>query len=245
MKVSELNDFIYSFAPSSLCSEWDNTGIMIGDPSSDVSKAVLCLDVTEGAVKFAVQNGADVIISHHPLFYSDVKSITVRDRVGRAALEAIKNGIAVLSHHTNMDNSPVGLNATFASMCGGTDIETISDGALFNVDTTLLSLAKKISETFKTCVKVSSGNLDRQIKKAFVVTGCGGRERSLFEFARLNADVYITGEIKHNCFLDYCSVIEIPHYSSEIIFCDVTEKLLKGKIEVVKYFNKPFDEVKF
>ena len=69
MKLNELNDLIYSVAPASLCAEWDNTGIMIGNPSETVSKAVVCLDATEGAVEFASKQGANVIISHHPLFF--------------------------------------------------------------------------------------------------------------------------------------------------------------------------------
>lgn len=244
MKLNELNDLIYSVAPASLCAEWDNTGIMIGNPSETVSKAVVCLDATEGAVEFASKQGANVIISHHPLFFADVKNITSCDRVGRTAIEAIKNGIGILSHHTNMDCSPIGLNATFAEMCGGYDVEIISEGALFKVDTTLGEFADKIAKTFKTNVKVSSEK-NKKIKKAFVVTGCGGRDKDLFEFASQNADVYVTGEIKHNCFLDYGSLIEIPHYSAEIIFCDIIEKLLKGKIEVLKYFDKPYDEINF
>ena len=238
MKLSELNDIIYEVAPASLAADYDNTGIMLGDPDAEVKGVLTTLDATVDAVKECEKLGYNVLLTHHPLFFKDVKSITPCNRTGKVAIEAIKNGIAVLSHHTNFDNSPVGLNALFAEIVGGKNVNLTNDGALFETSATLKELSKTIAEKFKTTLRVS-GDLNKKIENAFVITGAGGRDVSSLQFAMENADVFISGEMKHNFAYDCgeLALIEISHYASEKI-CNTAFKRILDKAKVL---NAAFD----
>lgn len=245
MKLSELNDVIYEVAPASLAADYDNTGIMLGDPDAEVKGVLTTLDATVDAVKECEKLGYNVLLTHHPLFFKDVKSITPCNRTGKVAIEAIKNGIAVLSHHTNFDNSPVGLNALFAEIVGGKNVNLTNDGALFETSATLKELSKTIAEKFETTVRVV-GDLNKKIEKAFVITGAGGRDSDALRFASENADVFISGEMKHNFAYDCgeLALIEISHYASERI-CNAAFKRILDKhgVKSTAFDVPPYIEV--
>ncbi len=245
MKLSELNDVIYEVAPASLAADYDNTGIMLGDPDAEVKGVLTTLDATVDAVKECEKLGYNVLLTHHPLFFKDVKSITPCNRTGKVAIEAIKNGIAVLSHHTNFDNSPVGLNALFAEIVGGKNVNLTNDGALFETSATLKELSKTISEKFETTVRVV-GDLNKKIEKAFVITGAGGRDSDALRFASENADVFISGEMKHNFAYDCgeLALIEISHYASERICNAAFKRILdKHSVKSAAFDVPPYIEV--
>ena len=245
MKLSELNDVIYEVAPASLAADYDNTGIMLGAPDAEVKGVLTTLDATVDAVKECEKLGYNVLLTHHPLFFKDVKSITPCNRTGKVAIEAIKNGIAVLSHHTNFDNSPVGLNALFAEIVGGKNVNLTNDGALFETSATLKELSKTIAEKFETTVRVV-GDLNKKIEKAFVITGAGGRDSDALRFASENADVFISGEMKHNFAYDCgeLALIEISHYASERI-CNAAFKRILDKhgVKSAAFDVPPYIEV--
>ena len=247
MKLYELNDLIYSVAPKETQADYDNTGIMIGDPNAEITGVLTTLDATVAAVNKCKEKGFNVLLTHHPLFFSDVKSIMPTDRIGAVATEAIKNGIAVVSHHTNLDVSPVGLNTYFAKKLGGKNVQPIAEGAVFEIGTSLGELANNIAEKFFTSVRVC-GKLDKTIEKAFVSTGACGRDKDALHFAMENVDVFITGEMKHNFAYDCkeLSLIEISHYASERICGEVFKNILSDTGLTVEHFDEPpYVEVNF
>ena len=114
MKIKEIAAIIESFAPLSLQESYDNAGLTLGNPEQEITQALLCLDVTEAVIDEALGCGANLIISHHPLIFSGLKTITGRTYVERVVHKAIKHDIALYAAHTNLDSIQQGVNSIIA-----------------------------------------------------------------------------------------------------------------------------------
>lgn len=118
MKLQDLLDAFELVAPGSLQEQYDNSGLQIGSPMQDVTKGLICLDVTPEVVREAVEIGCDLILTHHPLLFKGLKKITGQNPVGQVVIEAIKNNIAIVSVHTNLDNIQRGVNEKLGTVIG-------------------------------------------------------------------------------------------------------------------------------
>lgn len=118
MKLKEIINIIEDFAPPVLQESYDNAGLTVGDKNIAVTGALICLDVTELVIDEAVKKNCNLIISHHPLIFKGIKSITGRNEVERILVKAIKNDVAIYAAHTNLDNVIDGVNGMIASKLG-------------------------------------------------------------------------------------------------------------------------------
>ena len=123
MKIKEVICALERFAPLPLQEDWDNAGLQLGLTETEASGALLCLDVNERIVDEAISKGCNLIVSHHPLLFRGLKTISDADYVQRTVMKAIRAGIAVVSMHTNMDNARGGVNFKMAEKMGLTDVE--------------------------------------------------------------------------------------------------------------------------
>jgi dinuclear metal center YbgI/SA1388 family protein len=130
--VKDIISAIEEFAPVAYQESYDNSGLQVGNPSCEVKSILLTLDVTEIVLEEALQKGANMIVAHHPLLFSGLKSISGRTYVERIVQKAIKNDISIYAAHTNLDNVRNGVNAKFAEKLGliNTSILTPMAGAL-------------------------------------------------------------------------------------------------------------------
>lgn len=103
-------------APKKLAFDWDNCGLMVGSEKNKVKKILVTLTVTEEVIDFAIENGFDMIISHHPLLFKPLKSVRWDTPIGNIIYKAIKNDIIIYSAHTNMDIAPDGVNDILANI---------------------------------------------------------------------------------------------------------------------------------
>lgn len=126
MKIKEIVRALERFAPLPLQDGWDNAGLQVGLTEAEVTGALLCLDVTEAVVDEAVALGYNLIVSHHPLIFGGLKSITGRNYVERCVMKAIRHGVTICSHHTNMDNATGGVNYRMAEKLGLTHLRFLS-----------------------------------------------------------------------------------------------------------------------
>jgi dinuclear metal center YbgI/SA1388 family protein len=120
MKLSEIIAVFESYAPLSYQESYDNAGLTVGDPGMEITAALLCVDVTEAVVEEARQQGANLIISHHPVIFKPLKQITGGTGPERTVISAISNKIALYCAHTNMDNVSGGVNR---KICQKLDLE--------------------------------------------------------------------------------------------------------------------------
>ena len=118
MIVRDVLNCITQLAPLSWQEHYDNAGLQIGDENQTVTKALITLDVTETVVDEAIAKQCDLIVSHHPLIFKGLKRLSKSSPVERTVLKAVKNDIAILSMHTNLDNSFEGVNRRLAEKLG-------------------------------------------------------------------------------------------------------------------------------
>jgi dinuclear metal center YbgI/SA1388 family protein len=118
MKISDLTSYIQDVAPLSLQEDYDNAGLLIGDPSWECTGILCTLDVTEEVVEEAIQKKCNCIVAHHPLIFRGLKRITGNTQVEKTVIAAIKSDVAVYAAHTNLDNIINGVNGKIADKLG-------------------------------------------------------------------------------------------------------------------------------
>lgn len=121
MIIKEVVDYLNVFAPLSFQEDYDNAGLNIGNAENEVSSVLVALDVTEEIVEEAVQQGANLIVAHHPVIFQGIKQINNKSYTGRIIQKAIKHDIAVFAAHTNIDAVEGGVNSRICEKLNLTD----------------------------------------------------------------------------------------------------------------------------
>ncbi len=117
-KIKDVISFLEEFAPPALQESYDNSGLLTGSPEEEVTGVLITLDTTEEVVQEAVDKGCNMIISHHPIIFRGLKSLTGRNYVERTVIKAIQHNIAIYAIHTNLDNVVQGVNKKLADKIG-------------------------------------------------------------------------------------------------------------------------------
>ena len=127
VKIKEVLCALEQFAPLPLQESWDNAGLQVGLTEVEVSGALLCLDVNEKILDEAIRKGCNLVVSHHPLLFRGLKTISDQTDVQRTVRKAIKHDLCVISMHTNMDNAKGGVNYRIAQKLGLQNITFFSE----------------------------------------------------------------------------------------------------------------------
>lgn len=126
MKINELIHFIESQVPPTLQDGFDNTGLQVGDTDRELTGVLLAVDVSEAVLQEAREVGANLVITHHPILFHALKKITPRTYVERCVAYALKYDLVLYAAHTNLDNSPIGVNHYWAERMGLRDCRVLS-----------------------------------------------------------------------------------------------------------------------
>jgi dinuclear metal center YbgI/SA1388 family protein len=121
MKIADLIACVEEAAPAAYQENYDNSGLIVGNPEAECSGVLVSLDVTEAVVEEAVQKRLNLVFAHHPLVFNGLKRITGKNDGGRALISAIKQDIAIAAAHTNLDNVLDGVNGRMADRLGLTE----------------------------------------------------------------------------------------------------------------------------
>jgi len=121
MKLKEIISCLEAIAPVSLQESYDNSGLLIGNPDSEIEGTLICLDLTMEVLDEAIKEGSSLVISHHPLVFSGMKRLTGSNETERIVIKAVKHDIAVYAIHTNLDNVQEGVNAKLCEKLGVMD----------------------------------------------------------------------------------------------------------------------------
>lgn len=254
MKVSEIRELVEkAFAPS-FAEEWDNVGLLVGRGDKEVKKVLLTLDVTPFVVKEAIDARVDMIVSHHPMMFSGVKSVTDDTVEGKMLLDLIENDIAVFAAHTNLDSAKGGLNDYLAKLFELKNIEVVLEGSMegsglgrigdLPSQMTAREFAELTKEKLNTPVRVS-GDLDKIISR--VAVGSGASDDIAASAVEMGADLILTGDLKYHRTQDIVALgavmIDAGHYPTEIMAIEIFESILKDSgLEIVKSKNKDIFE---
>ena len=241
-KVKDFYGYLNSIAPFETQEDWDNSGMLVGDMEAEVKKVAVVLDITHEEIKKAKAIGADLIISHHPVIFSPVKSVTK----GSVPYELVASSINALCCHTPLDIADGGTNDSLAKLLG---IEVIrTEDPILRLGTveptTAENLAGKIAKTLNT--KVRYADAGRKIEKIAICTGAGC---SLIEAAG-EIDAFITGDASHHNFLDCIqagiTLIAAGHYETEIVVVPVLVKKLQAQFPDIEIIDiKQENPIKF
>ena len=241
-KVKDFYGYLNSIAPFETQEDWDNSGMLVGDMNAEVKKAAVVLDITHEEIKKAKAIGADLIISHHPVIFSPIKSVTK----GSVPYELVASSINALCCHTPLDIADGGTNDSLAKLLGIN--VTRADDPILRLGTveptTAQELAGKIANTLNT--KVRYADAGKTIKKIAICTGAGC---SLIEAAG-EIDAFITGDASHHNFLDCIqagiTLIAAGHYETEIVVVPVLVKKLQAQFPDIEIIDiKQENPIKF
>ncbi|WP_300660470.1 Nif3-like dinuclear metal center hexameric protein [Fluviicola sp.] len=129
MQVKELVSYLNQLAPFTYQESYDNSGLLVGNPSDEVKGVIVALDCLETIIDEAILHGANVVLTHHPIVFKGLKRITGANYVERTVLKAIKNDINLVAIHTNLDNVHFGVNHIISEKLGLTDLKILSPKA--------------------------------------------------------------------------------------------------------------------
>ena len=236
MKAREIINAIERTAPLKFRNEGDNSGLQVGFPGAEVSKVLVCLDVTEAVVQEAAEKGCQMIVSHHPLIYRPLYQVSDSTYQQRCVVQALSKGISIYSAHTSLDNAPGGVNYKIAELIGMQELEWLApkdgedagSGLIGRLpapepDAAFLKRMKKVFGVECLCHSECNG---REIRTIAI---CGGSGGSLMRDAiRKGADCFVTGELHYHDFFDNGGMLlaELGHYQSEKFTIELLADLL-------------------
>lgn len=243
--VGDLYDAIQSFAPFETAKATDNCGILVGSRETPVSRVMVVVDITLPIVKEAAKSGVDCILAHHPVIYAPLRAIPATDPV----YEAIRSGISLLAAHTNLDAAVNGVNDTYLQTIGLPKIGVVegTDGccALAAVPEAL-SEAAALAEHIRSAVGlpvVRFVDCGKKIKTAAVC--CGGGASFLEAAIKSGADVFVSGDFRHNHAADalraQIALVDAGHYETEVLVLDRVIETLSQKLPAVHFMRAQSD----
>lgn len=235
--IKEILDFTETFAPVETAMDFDNSGLLVGDLNTKVTKVLISLDITNTVIKEAENMGAQLIISHHPVIFNPIKSLDSSSPVYALA----QKNISALCLHTNLDLAQDGgVNFHLAKALHLENIKFVDDIPLAYGDLpktmTDKEFAKHVKEKLN-CKGVRYTTGKNKIKTVLVSSGAGGE--SIFNCNSLNAEGFVTGEIKHHEVLygaeNNITIVDANHFKTENIIIKPLANRLKAKFNNISF----------
>ena len=226
MTVNELSRYMNKRIPRELSCSWDNDGLMCcPDGTREVKKALFTMDVTPEAIEHAIEGGYDVIISHHPLIFKGVKTVSGDLGIPARIIKLIKNDVSVLSYHTRFDAVDGGVNDALAELFELSDVEKIECDGVELMRVGDLPCELDIEHfVAMVCAKLGCEHLNfasntGKVHRLAVVGGGGGSY--IRDAAASGADTYLSGELGYHNLTDckdyQINLVEAGHYFTERI----------------------------
>lgn len=222
MKLTDFMAMMEEIAPQTLAEEYDNPGLNIGTTRTEIRKVLVALDCTLTTAREAVELGADLLLTHHPLFFEGVKHMLPDDPETAAAMLLIKHDIAHFSAHTNFDAAKGGVNDCLASLIGLERVAPIPGDELGRMGELIdaksaRDFAKQVARALNTPVQLADAGVP--VKRLALVGGAGGSD--IYAAKAAGADTFVTGEAKHHQALHAVqmgmNLIVAGHYETECI----------------------------
>ena len=242
MTVKDILNCITEIAPLHWQESYDNAGLQVGDLNAEAYKALICLDITEAIVDEAIAKKCDLIVSHHPLIFRGLKHLTPETYIERAVMKAVKHDIAMISMHTNLDNSYLGVSRVLADRLGLKNLnllqpsesepEVCGAGMIGEFDTAMeeKDFLQLVAETIGSPCLRHSVLTGRKVKK---VALCGGSGSPFMPDAlRQKVDAYLTADIKyHDFFVPEGNVLLVDggHFETEQFTKELICELIRKK----------------
>lgn len=233
MKLSQLVEYANNRWPIDSKADWDNPGLAVGRKSREVRKVLLAVDVTPSVVEEAKQLSAQLIFSHHPLLFKGTNDVNEDSLKGWLITEAIENGIAIFSAHTNADFSEAGVSQTLARKLGLHNLSPLTqagEGIAGDISpTTLVEFARATARVLPSVAQgiLVQGQPERLISRVALVAGAG--DSYLDAAYAADIDLFITSDLRHHPASDLRDKVQlfggpalmnISHFSAEYLWLE-------------------------
>ncbi len=239
LRVADVCAALEAFAPPVYAESYDNVGLLVGRATDEIQKALVTLDVTEGVVEYAAENGYGLVVSHHPIWFGAKKRLTGEDLASRCIMKAIRAGVALYAAHTNLDNVVRGVNAKMGEKLALKDVEilqpragdaSVGSGMLGTLGTPMekTEFLAHVKTAFQTPVVRHNGRGPTHISRVAV---CGGAGSFLISAAQnAHADALVTADVSYHKFFDAeLFLLDVGHYESEQYTTEILFEAIKNK----------------
>jgi len=248
--VREIVAYFTRLVPPEMKMDFDNVGLLAGTNGTEVTKTLVALDITDAVIEEAIREGAQLILSHHPLYF-ECKQVNDDTLIGRKIVRLLQNGISAYCQHTNLDSVPGGVNDALAAKLG-VSVEGWLEGPSYTKSSCEYGMGRygtlKAAVPFRgylTQIKAalnSNGlrywDASRPVQK---IALCGGSGGEFVETAdKLGCDTLVTADVKYHQFLEArergINLIDADHFCTENVVVPVLADMMKKgfpSIEVV------------
>ena len=255
MKCYEIIEQLEAHSPASYAEEWDNIGLLAGRRDKEVKTIYIALDATDEVIADAVRLGADLLLTHHPLIFKKLGSVTTDDFIGKRIVELLRNDMSYFAMHTNFDVMGMAdaaadelalqdrqvLNVTFED-----DISKEGCGRVGRLRKrmSVADLAEFVKHRFQVPNVRVYGDLGDIVETAAVMPGSGGGY--IRDALRAGADVMITGDIDHHEGIDAVAkgmaIIDAGHYGIEKLFIFYMEEFFQRELPALTVYKAEIKE---
>lgn len=261
VKISDILRYLETIAPVSMKMDWDNVGLLCGDETQEVKKILVALDPFYEVCQEAAAIGADLIVTHHPLIFRPVSSVTEQSSVGKCIRFLIQKNIAAVNAHTNLDCAPGGVNDCLAATLGLEKVSVLEPQGLdakgrpwglLRVgeieETPLAGFLERVEKSLG-CPGIRYADGGRPVRH--VAVGGGACADELQTVRKAGCDTFVTADVKYNQFWDAqdmgLNLIDAGHFYTENPVCRYLVEKLAGQFPgiVVELSKNHGDCMKF
>lgn len=238
MKCKEIIRLLEAQFPPKYAVSGDKTGFAVGDREKEIRHIFVAVDASDGIIDEAIRSGADLLLTHHPMLYAPLQTVTTDTFNGRRVIKLIENGLCYMSTHTNYDSCRMADLA--AERLGLTDcqvLEEVADGfgigkaGTLPKEMTVRECALYVKEQFHIPSVRFFGDADQKVRTAAI---CPGSGRSVLKCCHeKGAEVFVTGDVDHHTGIDqaddFLPIIDAGHYGVEHIYIEDMYRFLTEK----------------
>ena len=241
--VQEIEASLSILAPRELAMNWDNVGLLLGDPEKEVTRILVSLDITQAVAEEAAAKGTELIIAHHPLMnckWLPVQTLREDTRQGKLLRTLVRHDTAAICMHTNLDIAQGGVNDVLAETLGLTDPQVLGQENLIRVGVlktgmTLTEFAAQVSRLLN-CHGLRYVNGGKPV--CCVAVGGGSCGDSWREVLAAGCDTFVTADVKYHDFLDAAaeglSIIDAGHFETEDPVCRTVIQYLQERFPALR-----------
>ena len=257
--VGEVYEFLQEKVPFELQEDFDNSGFLVGREGVQVSKILVALDITEQVVEEAAEQGAQLIVAHHPVIFGGIQSITDRTVTGRVLMSLVERGIAAICVHTNLDTVEGGVNDALALRLGLTGIEQLKQEGVdrqgnaygigrvgYVTERPLYDFAMGVKRLLgSNGLRLVDGG--KPVRK--IAVGGGACAGMMDDVLAKGCDTFVTSDVKYNHFLEAkaqgLNLIDAGHFPTEDVVCPVlrdwmAEQFPQVSVSIAKRHHEVF-----
>ena len=222
-KIKDVITCIEQMAPLAYQESWDNSGVQVGNVNQNVKSVLLCVDITEATLNEAIERGANLIISHHPLIFKGIKKLTGRNYIERVIIKAVQHNIVLYSAHTNMDKCIGGVNFRIANKLGLKNIKVLAPEENY-----LYKIVTYVPHTHIEIVKQAMWN-------------AGGGTIGDYDCCSYSSEGYGTFKANERC-NPFVGEIDKLHTEPELRLEMIVPKDKYGRVVAAIYSSHPYEE---